>query len=66
MADRYLRQPEMLARVGLSRTTVWKLEKQGAFPKRRAIVGRTVAWLESEIAEWQASRPTLSHNGGEE
>lgn len=53
---RYLRQPEVLARVGVSWITILRWEKQGGFPKRRRLGPNTVAWLESEINEWCASR----------
>ena len=32
--QRLVRQEEVLARTGLSRTSVWRLEKAGTFPKR--------------------------------
>jgi prophage regulatory protein len=39
------------------RTTVWRWEKEGKFPRRRRLGGRSVAWLNSEIMEWIATRP---------
>jgi len=41
---------------GLSRTTIWRLERDGLFPKRRLLTGKIVAWDESEIDEWIQSR----------
>jgi predicted DNA-binding transcriptional regulator AlpA len=41
---------------GLSRTTIWRLERDGQFPKRRLITGKIVAWDEAEIDEWIKSR----------
>ena len=55
--ERFVRQGEVLRRTGLSRTSVWRLEKAGTFPKRRPITGTTVAWLESEIDGWILDRP---------
>ena len=57
--ERLVRQDEVLDRTGLSRTSVWRLEKAGAFPKRRRIIGKTVAWVESEIVEWILARPVV-------
>lgn len=37
---------------GLSRTTLWRLEKHGDFPKRRQISTRRVGWVESEVENW--------------
>ena len=41
---------------GLSRTTIWRLERDGQFPKRRLLTGKIVAWDEAEIDEWIKSR----------
>jgi predicted DNA-binding transcriptional regulator AlpA len=41
---------------GLSRTTIWRLERDGQFPKRRLITGKIVAWDEGEIDDWIKSR----------
>jgi prophage regulatory protein len=53
---RYLRQPQVLARVGVSWITLLRWERQGLFPKRRHLGPNTVAWVEGEIEEWCASR----------
>lgn len=57
MDDRILRQSEVLARTGLGRTTLWRLEKRGEFPARRRITGNIVGWPASEVEEWIRSRP---------
>jgi prophage regulatory protein len=49
---RFLRFPAVRARTGLSRTTVWRLERQGDFPRHRRISSNAVAWAEHEVAEW--------------
>lgn len=54
--SRYLRQPEVLARIGVSWITILRWEKKGLFPKRRKLGPRTVAWVEAEIDEWCANR----------
>ena len=41
---------------GLSRSTVWRLERQGLFPQRRRISRRRVAWVSSEIQGWTEAR----------
>ncbi len=41
---------------GLSRSTIWRLERDGLFPKRRLVSGRIVAWDETEIDDWIMSR----------
>lgn len=49
---RALRWPAVREKVGLSRTTVWRLEQDGRFPRRRRLSSGTVAWLSDEIDEW--------------
>ena len=57
--DRLLRVREVMKLNGLGRTTIWQLEREGRFPKRRKLAGsrgRAVAWLASEVARWIARR----------
>ena len=56
MTDRFIRDPECRQITGLSRTTRWRLERAGQFPKRRQISPNAVAWLESEVQEWLRDR----------
>jgi len=51
-----VRWPRVHDLTGLSRPTIWRLEKDGLFPKRRRLTGNTVAWIEDEIMEWLDSR----------
>jgi len=53
---RFLRFPSVRARTGLSRTTIWRLERQGDFPRHRRISGNAVAWAEHEVADWIRSK----------
>ena len=53
---RYIRQPEVLDRAGVSWITLLRWEKQGRFPRRRKIGLRAVAWVEAEIDEWCAAK----------
>ena len=51
---RMLRFPDVRALVGLSRSTVRRLERSGRFPRRRQLSPGTVAWRQDEIDEWIA------------
>jgi predicted DNA-binding transcriptional regulator AlpA len=53
---RYLRWREVEARVGISRTTAWRLQKIGAFPAPYVISPRRVGYRENEVEAWKASR----------
>jgi prophage regulatory protein len=52
-----IRQRETIQLTGLSRTTIWRLERAGLFPQRRRIGRQAVGWLASDIDEWLATRP---------
>ena len=58
MQDFFIRWPQVKAATGLSRTTVWRLEKAGQFPRRRLLGAKSVAWLQSEISAWMQTRVT--------
>ena len=47
-----LRFTAVRERTGLSRSTIWRLERRGAFPKHVRISANVVAWLEDEIVAW--------------
>lgn len=44
--------------VGLSKTSIYALIKEGDFPMPLQITSRSVAWKASDVAEWVNSRPT--------
>ena len=62
MQDSFMRWPQVRAATGLSRTTVWRLEATGQFPKRRKLGQRSVAWLQSEIAIYIESRAIVGRS----
>jgi len=57
---RLIRQRELPLYVGLKRTQIGALIKAGEFPKPVSLsdTGRAVAWLETEIIDWQLRRLT--------
>jgi prophage regulatory protein len=57
MADRILSQSEVQLATNMGRTTIWRLEREGKFPRRRQIIGHRIGWLESEVTEWIEARP---------
>ena len=54
---RFLRLKEVVGATGLSRMTIWRLERSGEFPRRRRLGPRSVAWLQSDVEQWIESRP---------
>ncbi|PHS12487.1 MAG: hypothetical protein COA86_18335 [Kangiella sp.] len=59
MIDQFMDSPQVENMTMLSRSTIYRLEKKGDFPKRRRVFNRTVRWVRSEILEWMASRETI-------
>ncbi|WP_213434068.1 MULTISPECIES: helix-turn-helix transcriptional regulator [Lysobacteraceae] len=56
---KFLRLPEVQARTGCSRSTIYLKISDGTFPRPTRLGGgscRSVAWVESEINEWLRSR----------
>lgn len=56
MPEKLLRRPEVEARTGLSRSTIYDWMKRGEFPQPVKVGTRIVAWRESEVADWLESR----------
>ena len=54
--DRLIRERECKEITGLCRTTRWRLERLGTFPRRRKISENAVGWLASELEEWLGNR----------
>lgn len=51
-----LRLPTVIARTGLSRSTIYLRVSEGTFPKPVSLGGRAVGWIESEIQQWLEHR----------
>ena len=47
----------VIARTGLSRSTLYAYVAQGLVPRQRRLGPRRVAWFASEVRAWMASRP---------
>jgi prophage regulatory protein len=54
--DRLLRAREVLERVGVSRSTLWRMGRAGEFPKPRRISNNSVRWSQLEVEEWISAR----------
>ena len=49
---RFIREPECRRITGLSRTTRWRMEKVGTFPKPYKLSPNISAYKSSEIQRW--------------
>ncbi|MBN9467168.1 MAG: AlpA family phage regulatory protein [Bosea sp.] len=54
--DTLLTIEEVAVRTRLSKPTIYKLIRQGAFPQQLRLCANKVAWLEREVAGWIATR----------
>jgi excisionase family DNA binding protein len=55
-SERLLTRPEIIALVGVTYPTIWKMMKRGEFPAARVLGGRSM-WVRSEIDAWVAGLP---------
>lgn len=58
MEERILRRPEVEARTGISRSTIYQWMKDGQFPRPIKLGARLVAWRESDVTAWLEARET--------
>ncbi|WP_042150489.1 MULTISPECIES: AlpA family transcriptional regulator [unclassified Pseudoalteromonas] len=52
LPDKIIRSKEVQELTGLSRTTIWRLERTGKFPARVALTAGSIGWRLTEIQEW--------------
>ncbi len=62
MEARMLRVPEVLARTGLSRTTIWRRIRAGTFPAPIELGVNSIGWPASVITEWLENRPRRTYD----
>lgn len=56
-SEKILRTKEVQGQTKLGRTTIWRLEREGRFPKRVQLSDRRVGWKASDVEAWVQSRP---------
>lgn len=52
----FLPVEEVERRVGLSRRTIYRMVAEKTFPSQINISERRIAWIESEVVQWQQDR----------
>ena len=63
MAHCILRLPDVMARTGLSRSSIYLRIANEAFPRAVSLGGRAVGWLEKDIEDWLAEKIEASREG---
>ena len=59
----FLRLPTVIDRTGLSRSSIYRHEAEGTFPRRVKIGANASAWLASDIDRWITARVAASRGG---
>jgi len=54
--DQILRAKYVHGLTGLSRTTIWRMERKGSFPARVPLSAGSVGWRKSQVDEWIKNR----------
>jgi predicted DNA-binding transcriptional regulator AlpA len=54
--DKIIRLPEVLEKVGLKKSAVYKLIKEGDFPKQVKLGKHASGWIESDVQAWIMKR----------
>jgi len=53
---RLLSAKEVVSVLGVGRTTLWRLVKDGEFPSAKKISAGRVGWLSTDVEKWVESR----------
>ena len=62
-SGRFLRINDVIATVGLSRATIYRLIDAGDFPQHTALSIRCVGWWEAEVRDWMGQRRARASAG---
>jgi predicted DNA-binding transcriptional regulator AlpA len=61
---KFLLKHEVLALVRLTYPTIWRMMREGTFPRSRVIGdSQKIGWLEHEVQQWIQSRPVRRLKG---
>lgn len=62
MTQRIIRLSEVIARTGLSRSSIYERLKDGSFPPSIKITSYAVGWIEAEVDGWIDQRIAASRS----
>ena len=60
----FLRLPAVKVITGLGTTKIYQMAKEGTFPHQVKVGGRSVAWIKSEVLEWNREQVNRSRGHG--
>jgi len=53
-----IRVPQVSALTGLSRSSIYRLESEGSFPRRKQLGKRMTGWIDEDVIHWLENLPT--------
>lgn len=56
----YIKLPEVIKLVGIKTTTIYKMANEGTFPRQVKLGARSVAWIKSEVLQWNQEKAQAS------
>ena len=59
MTNEIIRPRNLPQITGLSKTTIWRLERAGKFPKHIKLSAGATGWKRSDIEAWLEARQTV-------
>ena len=59
--ERFIRMDDLSNKVGLSRSQIYKLIQNEAFPRQLKIGSRISVWKESDIDTWMSEMDPIEH-----
>lgn len=60
---KFVRPKEVLALLGVSRSTLWRLCRDGGFPRPIRIASRRSGFVEEDVERWMEARATRAAGG---
>lgn len=64
--ERFMDKDEVLAIVGVTYPTLWRMICAGTFPPSRKKSERRVGWLASEVYQWMRDRPAQTYKNSKQ
>lgn len=57
----FVRMAAVVRMTGLGRSTIYRMMAEDKFPSPVRLAKRAIAWRRSDLEQWSAGRPTVSH-----
>ncbi len=62
--DRFLTLAALTVKIGMGKSSIYRMMDSGSFPRPRQVGEVAVRWLESEVDAWMMARPTAGIEPG--